>query len=169
MPNIDTTAITGFDAMSAEEKVNALLAYEIPEAVDLTKYVSKETFDKKASEAARLARELKNVPDAAALTAESEKAKADLLASELKAVQLQRENAIFARGIADPEDVKYYVYRIGQLVTDEKTFEQAAEEYFKEHQPKGAARVDLGASLVGGAGQKKTTSDVMNALIRGAK
>lgn len=52
MPNIDTSTIDGFDAMSAEEKVNALLGVEIPEAVDLAGYVEKSVFDAKASEAA---------------------------------------------------------------------------------------------------------------------
>ena len=49
MPTIDTTTIEGFDAMSAEEKLAAVLQIEIPEKVDLTKYIAKSTFDKKAS------------------------------------------------------------------------------------------------------------------------
>lgn len=60
MPTIDTTLIEGFDAMSAEDKLAAVLKVEIPEAVDLSKYISKATFDKKASEAAELAKKLKS-------------------------------------------------------------------------------------------------------------
>ncbi len=60
MPNIDTSTIEGFDSMTAEQKVEALLKAEIPEKVDLSRYVSKETFDKKASEASALSKQLKD-------------------------------------------------------------------------------------------------------------
>ena len=60
MPNIDVSAIEGFEGMSAEQKVDALLKFEIPESVDMSKFVSKETFDKKASEAASLSKQLKD-------------------------------------------------------------------------------------------------------------
>lgn len=50
--NIDPTAIEGFDAMSDADKVAALLKLEVPDKVDLSKYVSKETFDKTSSELA---------------------------------------------------------------------------------------------------------------------
>ena len=64
MPNIDTTKIEGFEAMTDAEKVTALLGVEIPEAVDMSKWVSKEVFDKKASEAAGLSKQLKEkTPD----------------------------------------------------------------------------------------------------------
>ena len=36
MPNIDTSTIEGFDAMSAEDQVKALLGLDIPEKVDLS-------------------------------------------------------------------------------------------------------------------------------------
>lgn len=167
MPNIDVSTIQGFDAMSADEKVSALLAYEIPENVDMTKYVSKETFDKKASEAAKLARDLKAVPDISSIRADLEKAQTDLVAANMKAEQIARENLLYSRGITDPEDVKYYAYRIGQMVTAEKPFEKATEEFFKDNKPHGAARVDLSPPLAG-SNSKKTANEVMNALIRGA-
>ena len=59
MPNIDTSTIEGFEAMTAEQKVEALLKINIPEAFDSSKYVLKETFDKKASETAALSKQLK--------------------------------------------------------------------------------------------------------------
>nr|DAV16902.1 MAG TPA: hypothetical protein [Caudoviricetes sp.] len=59
MPNIDTSTIEGFQDMTAEQKVEALLKAEIPEAVDLSQYVAKKTFDEKASEAAELSKKLK--------------------------------------------------------------------------------------------------------------
>lgn len=58
MPNIDTSTIEGFDSMTAEQKVEALLKVEVPERVDMSKYVSKETADKYASEAADYKRQL---------------------------------------------------------------------------------------------------------------
>lgn len=59
MPNIDTSHIDGFENMTAEQKVDALLKLEIPEAVDLSGYVKKSVFDSKASEAAELSKKLK--------------------------------------------------------------------------------------------------------------
>lgn len=60
MAVIDVSAIEGFAEMTAEQKVDALTKFEIPEAVDMSKYVSKEVFDKKASEAAGLSKQLKD-------------------------------------------------------------------------------------------------------------
>ena len=60
MAVIDVSAIEGFESMTAEQKVDALTKFEIPEAVDMSKYVSKEVFDKKASEAAGLSKQLKD-------------------------------------------------------------------------------------------------------------
>lgn len=59
MPNIDPASIEGFQTMTAEQKVEALLKFEIPESVDLTRYVEKAVFDRKASEAAELSKKLK--------------------------------------------------------------------------------------------------------------
>lgn len=81
MPNIDTTTIKGFDSMTAEQKLDALLKFEIPEAVDMSKYVSKEVFDKKASEAAGLSKQLKDkMTDDEVKEAEKAKALADMQA-----------------------------------------------------------------------------------------
>lgn len=60
MAKFDTTSIAGFESMTAEQKVAALMSAEIPDEVDMSKYVSKETFDKKASEAASLSKQLKD-------------------------------------------------------------------------------------------------------------
>lgn len=59
MPTIDTSAIEGFDALTPEQKVEALLKVDIPEKVDLSGYVKKDVFDAKASEAAELSKKLK--------------------------------------------------------------------------------------------------------------
>lgn len=59
MPNIDTSVIDGFDTMSAEEKVAALLGLDIPEKVDLSEYVKKEVLNKTSSELAAAKKALK--------------------------------------------------------------------------------------------------------------
>lgn len=64
MAKIDTTTIEGYADMTAEQKLAALEALEIPEAVDLSGYVKKSVFDAKASEAATKSRELKALKDA---------------------------------------------------------------------------------------------------------
>lgn len=60
MAKIDVSKISGFEAMSAEEKLSALLGMEVPDSIDLSGYVKKETFDAKASEAANLSKQLKD-------------------------------------------------------------------------------------------------------------
>lgn len=52
MPTISTEGIEGFESMTAEQKVEALLKVEVPEKVDLAGYVKKDLFDKTASELA---------------------------------------------------------------------------------------------------------------------
>ena len=49
---LDVSKITGFDAMSDEEKVKALLGMDVPDAVDMSLFVEKNVADKYASEAA---------------------------------------------------------------------------------------------------------------------
>ena len=59
MANIDTSKIENFDTMTAEQKLEAVLKMEIPDEVDMSKFVSKEIFDRKASEASNLSKQLK--------------------------------------------------------------------------------------------------------------
>lgn len=56
MANIDTSMIEGFDGMTADEKVTALLGLQIPDPVDLSGYVKKDVFDAKATEAEAIKR-----------------------------------------------------------------------------------------------------------------
>lgn len=56
---IDTTAIEGFESMTAEQKVEALLKVEVPEKVDLSGYIQKSQFDKVSSELAEAKKTLK--------------------------------------------------------------------------------------------------------------
>lgn len=53
---IDTTAIEGYESMTPEQKLAALEAYEIADP-DYSGYVRKETFDKTASDLAKLKKE----------------------------------------------------------------------------------------------------------------
>ena len=103
MPTIDTSTIEGFERMSAEQKVEALLKAEIPEKVDLSLYVSKDTADKYATEAAELKKQLKSrMTDDEAAKAQAD---ADRKALEDKYTELLRKSTIAehtARYIAMP-------------------------------------------------------------------
>lgn len=101
-----------------------------------------------------------------ALKSERDTAKTELTAAQAKIEQYEREKLLLGKGVS-ADDVDYYAFKIGKLVTDSKSFEQAATEYFADHQPRGAVRVDLGGSLSGG-GAPNTPNDMMNALIRRA-
>ena len=92
MAVIDVSAIEGFEGMTAEQKVDALTKFEIPDQVDLSKYVTKEVFDKKASEAASLSKQLKErmTDDEQKKAAEAEE-KANLLK---KVEELERKDKI---------------------------------------------------------------------------
>lgn len=101
------------------------------------------------------------------LTKERDTAKTDLAAALAKVEQYEREKFLLSKGV-NAEDVDYYVFKAGQLVSDTKTFEQAADEVIKARQPQKTVVVDLAGSLQGKP-SAKTTNDDMNALIRGAR
>ena len=100
MATIDISTIEGFDGMTAEQKVDALLKAEIPEKVDLSLYVSKDTADKYATEAAELKKQLKSK-----MTDDEAQADADRKELEGKYTELLRKSTIAehtARYIAMP-------------------------------------------------------------------
>ena len=91
MAKIDITAIEGYSEMSAEEKLAALEAMELPEP-DFTGWVKKDALDKAASEAASYKKQLREK-----MTAEEEKAEreAEERAALLARVEeLERERTI---------------------------------------------------------------------------
>lgn len=90
MAVIDTNQIQGFAEMSAEDQVKALLSFQIPESVDLTKYVSKEVFDKKATEAAGLSKQLKERMSEAEIKAEEDKKAQEAMKNELESLRKER-------------------------------------------------------------------------------
>lgn len=103
------------------------------------------------------------------LTSERDTAKAQLQQLQAELNASKQEKLLIGYGVTQ-EDAEYYAYKIGKLVTDKKTFEQAAEEYFKAN-PIKKARVDLAAPVGGGKGNasSNTTNDLMNDLIRQAR
>lgn len=90
MPKIDTSAIEGFESMSTEDRLAALLDMEVPEAVDLSRYVEKTVFDAKAREAAGLSRQLKGKPSDDELAT----LRNELAATKTTVETLQREKTV---------------------------------------------------------------------------
>lgn len=54
MPGIDVSQISGYESMTAEQKIEALLKLDIPERVDLSQYVSKADHEKITNELEQL-------------------------------------------------------------------------------------------------------------------
>lgn len=90
--NIDTSTIEGFESMTAEQKVEALLKVEVPEKVDLAGYVKKDLFDKTASELAEAKKTIKaKMTDDEAAAAERDAKWAEM---EAKLKELETEKTI---------------------------------------------------------------------------
>ena len=95
--------------------------------------------------------------------------RAALSRAEERVTQLERERTLLSQGVPE-EDLDYYVFKIGKLVTGEKDFSTAAKEFMKQH---GAARRataphSTGASLSGRASGPRSTNDTMNRILRGS-
>ena len=113
----------------------------------------------------RIAREKKGMPTEDELKAYRDWKKAQSPDDEGKATQSEldsalvevemarRENYLLRKGI-DPEDVDYYVYRISKAMDGDTDFEDAAEEYLKQHKPRSSVRMDTGARFKNGNGKK---------------
>ena len=92
MPTISTEGIEGFESMTAEQKVEALLKVEVPEKVDLAGYVKKDLFDKTASELAEAKKAAKaKMTEEEAAAAEREAKWAEM---EAKLKELETEKTI---------------------------------------------------------------------------
>lgn len=100
------------------------------------------------------------------LTEENEANKTALADAKAELEQNRREKFLIAQGVS-ADDVDYYSYKIGKMVTDELTFEKAAEQYLGEKKQTPKVRVDLAAPVNGGS-NPNTANETMNALIRGA-
>ena len=91
MAKIDISSIEGYHEMTAEEKLAALEAMELPEP-DFTGWVKKDALDKAASEAASYKKQLREK-----MTAEEEKAEREAeerAALEARVQELERERTI---------------------------------------------------------------------------
>ena len=155
MANIDTSMIEGFDGMTADEKVTALLGLQIPAPVDLSGYVKKDVFDAKATEAASLAKQLKTK------TVEAETATGTLSTTQAELEAIKRSYYVASKGLTG-DDAEFIAFKAGKMVDDKTTFEQAVDALTADRKK---TTFDWTAPL--GGGQKKET-DIMNALIRGA-
>ena len=90
---IDTAKIPGFDALPEEAKA-AIVAMEFADVPDMSQFVSKATFDKKASEAADLTKQLRS------RMTEEEAAKAKA-AEDMAAVMAELESLRTAKAIGE--------------------------------------------------------------------
>ena len=100
------------------------------------------------------------------LTAERDAANNKYKEAQAKLTKLEHEQYLSGKGIS-ADDLDYYEFKIAKNVTDTVTFEQAADEFFKNNKSVGV-RFDTAGS-VGGKGGKPTPNETMNALIRGAR
>lgn len=88
---IDTSNIPNYESMSAEDKIKALTEYEVetPDA-DYSGWVKKDVFDKKASEAANLSKQLKSkMSDSEIAEQENQKRLSDMQ-NELDALKKEK-------------------------------------------------------------------------------
>ena len=101
-----------------------------------------------------------------ALTDDNGKLKKSLDELTAKNTQYEREKYLTGKGVK-ADDIDYYVFKIAQKVTDDVTFETAADEYLKDYKPR-RARVDTGASLENGGGgmTRKQILDIKDATAR---
>ena len=126
MAKLDTSTIAGYAEMTPEQKVAALEALTVPDAVDLTQYVSKATFDKKATEAAETSRQLKALKDAS--LSEEERFKAEKAEFEKEKADFAfRSNGALVRGIFGSAGLKPEKY--AGLDIDHFSDESAAKQF----------------------------------------
>jgi hypothetical protein len=103
MPTIDTSTIEGFETMTADQKVEALLGIDIPAAVDTSGMIQKTQFDKVSSELAEAKKQLKaRMTDDEAAKVANDQQIADMQA-EIQQLKLEKtESAYKAKYLAMP-------------------------------------------------------------------
>jgi hypothetical protein len=162
MPNIDTSTIEGFDTMSAEDQVKALLGLDIPEKVDLSGYVKKELLDKTSSELAAAKRSLKEKMT----TEEAAKAQSDEAMKELqdkynellKKTSIAENTAKYLEVGYSPELAKSTAEAIfngdmDAVLENQKKYNAECEKRFKEN-------VERGLHPNGGSNTEKDSPEI---------
>ena len=98
----------------------------------------------------------------------AEELRAELDKARERVTQLERERTLLSQGVQE-EDLDYYVFKIGKLVSEEKDFESAAKEFLKQHtsERRAVAPRSTGASLSGRPSHPRSTNDTMNRILRG--
>ena len=134
----------------------------------------------------RLERERKNLPSKDELTAfrnwrasqqtEEERVNgiikerdgnaAALREANAKVEQLERERLLLSKGVP-MEDVEYYAFKIGKLVTETQDFAKSVEVFFKDNAQQ-RARIDMTGGM-NGKPAEKTANQSMNDWIRGIR
>ena len=113
-----------------------------------------------------------NAPGDGAAAADPGKDAAELRAAlsraEERVTQLERERALLSQGVPE-EDLDYYIFKIGKLMTGEKDFDTATKEFLKQHGAprRASAPHSTGASLAGRATAPRSTNETMNRILRG--
>ena len=130
-----------------------------------TKHMEEERLEPETEESAPAA----EVPEEA--PAEERNAEQSTLRQELENVrgrvrELERERLLLTQGVAE-DDLDYYLFKIGKLVTEEKDFPATAREFLKKQRTRTAANRSTGASLSGSPARSDSPSETMNRLIRG--
>ncbi len=140
---IDVSTIEGFEEMSAEDKVQALLGVDL--TPDLSGYVKKEVFDAKATEAANLSKQLKTK-----MTDDETKA------AEAKAAQEKLENDY--KALLKKSTIADHTARYLALGYDEKLAKETAEALYEGDMDK----VFENQSKFKEAVEKKLKADLVN-------
>ena len=98
----------------------------------------------------------------------TEELRAELSRARERVTQLERERTLLSQGVPE-EDLDYYVFKIGKLVSEEKDFDTAAREFLKQRasERRAAAPRSTGASLSGRPSRPRSTNDTMNRILRG--
>ena len=79
--------------------------------------------------------------------------------------QLERERWLLSQGVPE-EDLDYYAFKIGSLVTSEKDFAAAAKDYLRDHRLRPGG-ISTAAALGGRISKAPGVNETMNRLIRG--
>ena len=162
MPNIDTSTIEGFDAMSAEDQVKALLGLDIPEKVDLSGYVKKELLDKTASDLAAAKRSLKEkMTSEEAAKAQSDEAMKELQDKYnelLKKTSIAENTAKYLEVGYSPELAKSTAEAIfngdmDAVLENQKKYNAECEKRFKEN-------IERGLHPNGGSNTEKDSPEI---------